>query len=65
MEDIERYNTALNENIDTLSKIWNEDKQKIKSFIYDEVDPLNFLTPYKALVKAYQYSAQLINEENK
>ena len=65
MEDIERYNNALNENINTLSNIWNEDKQKIKSFIYDEVDPLNFLTPYKALVKAYTYSAKLVNEENK
>ena len=64
MEDIERYSTALNENINTLSNIWNEDKQKIKSFIYDEVDPLNFLTPYKALVKAYQYRAQLVDKEN-
>jgi hypothetical protein len=65
MEDIERYNNALNENINTLSNIWQEDKQKIKSFIYDEVDRLNFLTPYKALVQAYKYSVQLINEENK
>lgn len=66
MEDIERYNNALNNNITTLTHLYKqEDREKIKSFIYEEVDKFNLLPPYEALVKAYKYSVELIKNELK
>lgn len=64
MENIERYSTALNNNINTLAHLYKQyDRQKIKSFIYEEVDKFNLLPPYEALVKAYKYSVELIKNE--
>jgi len=66
MEQIERYNEALNDNINILSRLYaQDDKQKIKAFIYEEVDKFNVLLPHEALIKAYKYSVELIKNELK
>jgi len=66
IERHEAFNKVLNENIEILSKLYKqEDKQKIKLFIYKEVDKFNLLLPYEALTEAYKYSVQLIKNELK
>ena len=66
IERHEAFNRVLNENIEILSKLYKqEDKQVIKSFIYDEVDKFNVLLPIEALLKAIKYSVELIKNELK
>ena len=64
MEMIEKYDEALNNNINTLSHLYNQkDKLKIKSFIFEEVDKYNVLLSDELYKKAYLYSCELIKNE--
>lgn len=64
MKIIEKYNNALNENIDALSKLYKqEDKGKIKRLIFEEVDKFNLLIPEELYKRAYLYSCELIKNE--
>lgn len=64
MEMIEKYNEALNNNINTLSKLLNQkDKLKIKRFILEEVDKYNMLPSDKLYKEAYLLSCKMIKVE--
>lgn len=64
MKTIKSYNEALNHNINILSRLYKQkDKEKIKRFIFEEVDKYNLLTPEDLYKKAYLFSCELIKNE--
>lgn len=64
MKIIENYNEALKHNINILSRLYNqEDKEKIKRFIFEEVDKYNLLPGEELYKKAYLLSCEMIKNE--
>lgn len=62
MKEILRYNEGLNENIKLIQAQTKESANKIKQFIFNEVDPYNLLLPGETIKRGYFLSKILINK---
>lgn len=64
MEMTQKYDEALNDNVNTLSRLYKEkNKEKIKRLIFEKVDKYNLLLSEELYKKAYLYSCELIKNE--